>query len=317
MENFSTMLKVSVIMPVWNSQQYLTKAVESVLAQTFKDFELIALDDGSTDRSLEILQEFENQDSRIRVITGEHQGYSPLLNKGLSMAKGEYIARMDSDDICLENRFAEQVGFLEKNPDYVAVGSQAIRIDPEGDPIGKIELSVNHETIDQSQITGKGKILHPASMIRREALLTINGYRQEFEPGEDFDLFIRLAEVGKLANLPLQLLQYRTHLKNVTVTRKEKHREVKQEALRQAYQRRGINEPIPTISLNDLPGNESKSRFLWMEMALATGFYRSARKNAWLAFQAQPVTPRTIKGLLLGYGGIFTNFARKFYRKIL
>jgi len=310
------MPQVSVIMPVWNSQQYLTEAVESVLAQTFKDFELIALDDGSTDKSLEILQQFENQDSRIRVITGEHQGYSPLLNKGLSMAQGEYIARMDSDDICLENRFAEQVGFLDKNPDYVAVGSQAIRIDPEGDAIAQIEFPTDHETIDQSQIAGKGKIMHPASMIRREALLQINGYREEFEPGEDFDLFIRLAEVGKLANLPQQLLQYRTHLKNVTVTRKDKHREVKQEAIRQAYQRRGIHEPIPTISLNDVPGDENKSRFLWMEMALANGFYRSARKNARLAFQAQPITPKTIKGLLLGYGGIFTNLARKFYRKL-
>lgn len=310
------MPQISVIMPVWNSQQYLTEAVESVLAQTFKDFELIALDDGSTDTSLEILQKFENQDSRIRVISGEHQGYSPLLNKGLSLAQGEYIARMDSDDVCLPNRFEEQVHFLNKNPDYVAVGSQAIRIDPEGDAIAQMEFPTDHNTIDQSQIAGRGKIMHPASMIRTEALLKINGYRPEFEPGEDFDLFIRLAEVGKLANLSQPLLKYRTHLKNVTVTRKEKHCEVKQEALRQAYQRRGLNEPIPTISINDVPGEESKSRFLWMEMALAHGFYHSARKNAWLAFQAQPMTIRTIKALLLGYGGVFTNSARKFYRKL-
>ncbi|BAY66033.1 family 2 glycosyl transferase [Calothrix brevissima NIES-22] len=308
------MYKISVIMPVWNSERYLAEAVESVINQTFTDFELIALNDGSTDQSLQILKNFAQQDQRIKVISYEHQGYSPLLNLGLSMAKGEYIARMDSDDICTPERFEKQVEFLDNHLDYVAVGAQALRIDPEGDPIAYIDFPLDNDAIDTSQMNGKGKIMHPASMIRKKVLLEINGYRPEFEPGEDYDLFLRLAEVGKLANLPDVLLKYRMHTKNVTVKKKEHHQQVKQQALQEAYERRNLNQKtVPTILINDSPNQESDFRFLWMEMALSHGFYQSARKNAWLGFQAKPFSQHSIKSLILGFGGILTSYSRKIY----
>jgi glycosyltransferase involved in cell wall biosynthesis len=308
------MPKISVIMPVWNSDLYLAEAVESVLNQTFSDFELIALDDGSTDNSLEILRNFAKNDPRIKVMSFEHQGYSPLLNLGLSMAMGEYIARMDSDDVCLAERFEKQVLFLDNHPDFVAVGSQALKIDPESDPIGYTNFPLDHHAIDMNQIDGRGKIMHPASMIRQSALSVIDGYRPEFEPGEDFDLFLRLAEVGKLANLPDALLKYRMHTKNVTVDKKERHQRVKQQALEEAYTRRNLDrEILPTIQTNDSPSQESDFRFFWMEMALSSKFYGSARKNAWLGFRSKPLAKHSIKSLILGFGGVMTSYFRKIY----
>lgn len=310
------MCKVSVIIPVWNSERYLAEAIDSVINQSFHDFELIALDDGSTDKSPDILKDFAQKDSRIKVIPCEHQGYSPLLNLGVSLAKGEYIARMDSDDVCLPDRFEKQVTFLDNHLDYVAVGSQALRIDPEGDPIGNIDFPLDHDTIDSSQMNGRGKIMHPASMIRQKAMVKINGYRPEFEPGEDYDLFIRLAEVGKLANLPDVLLKYRMHTKNVTVERKEHHQKVKQQALQEAHRRRNIDREPVTILINDSPSHESDFRFFWMEMALSSGFYQSARKNAWLGFKSKPLSKHSINSLILGLGGIMTSFTRKFYHTV-
>ncbi len=312
------MCKVSVIMPIWNSERYLAEAIESVINQTFLNFELIALDDGSTDQSPQILKNFAQKDLRIKIISCEHQGYSPLLNLGLSMAKGEYIARMDSDDICLPDRFEKQVTFLDNHLDYVAVGSQALRIDPESDPIGNVDFPLDHDTIDSSQMNGRGKIMHPASMIRQKALLKINGYRPQFEPGEDYDLFLRLAEVGKLANLPDVLLKYRMHTKNVTIERKEHHQQVKQMALKEAFHRRNLNpEKIPTILINDSPSQESDFRFLWMDMALSSGFYKYARKNAWLGFKSESLSKKSIKSLMLGLGGIITVYSRKIYHSLL
>jgi glycosyltransferase involved in cell wall biosynthesis len=309
------MCKVSVVMPVWNSERYLTEALQSILDQTFTDFEILVLDDGSTDRSLEISHGFADRDPRVKVIANEHQGYSPLLNLGLSLARGRYIARMDSDDICMPDRFALQVAFLDSHPDYVAVGSQAIKIDPDSDPIGGTNFPLTHEEIDTSQINGQGKIMHPAATISRAALEKIGGYRPQFEPGEDFDLFLRLAEVGKLANLPEALLRYRMHMKNVTVSRKEHHQQVKQQALTEAYERRQLDPAkLPTISFNESPMDEAEFHFFWMEMALSSGFYQSARKNAWLGFKACPLTQRSLSRLAIGIGGPISMSARKIYQ---
>src|SRR5690242_20811965 len=105
------MPKVSVLMPVYNAEHYLQTAVESVLNQTFKDFELVAFDDGSTDRSLSMLRAFESKDARVRVISRENRGYLIALNEMIALARGEYLARMDADDICRPTRFEKQVKF--------------------------------------------------------------------------------------------------------------------------------------------------------------------------------------------------------------
>ncbi len=129
-----TSKNVSVIMPVYNGERYLEAAVESILNQTFSDFEFIITDDGSTDTSLALLRRYANRDPRIRLISRPNTGYVKALIEAVPLAKGKYIARMDADDISLPERFERQVRFLEQNPDYAVVGSKVLLIDSDGAP---------------------------------------------------------------------------------------------------------------------------------------------------------------------------------------
>lgn len=303
-------------MPVYNAENYVSEAIDSILNQTYSDFEFLIFDDGSTDRTPDILKYYSDKDSRVIVETLNHQGYSPLLNIGINKAKGCYIARMDSDDVSLPDRFYKQVSFLEGHPKHVAVGCQAVRIDPDGDPLGPMEFAIDHDDIDMSQVyNAKGLILHPGSMICRDALLEIGGYRPEFEPGEDFDLFLRLAEVGKLANLPDTLIKYRSHLKNVTVTKKLKHQNVKQKALDEAFERRKIAVDVPEIKLNDIPISESENHFIWMHTAIHSGYYRTAKKHALLGLRKSDKRRRDYYNYFQGILGPITFRLKKWMRK--
>src|SRR5262249_36170786 len=150
----------------------------------------------------------------------------PWLNEGMRAARGEFIARMDADDVSLSQRFDRQVEYLRRQPDCVAVGCDMLMIDPDGDPLSKVTHDVEHEAIEANLLTGGlGVIAHPASMVRRSALLAVGGYREEFESIEDFDLWLRLAELGRLANLPEILFKYRLHHANVTLTNFERHKQ--------------------------------------------------------------------------------------------
>ena len=119
-----TVPTISVLMPVYNTARFLKEAMESVLAQTFGDFEFIILDDGSTDGSVNVIRQFAERDDRIRFFPLEHRGYVNLLRHGLNQCRGEFIARMDSDDVCMPERFEKQINFMRANPDVVACGSR-------------------------------------------------------------------------------------------------------------------------------------------------------------------------------------------------
>src|SRR6185369_3616134 len=119
-------------MPVYNTERYLAAALKSVLAQSFTDFEFIILDDGSTDSSVHIVREFAENDDRIRFFPLEHRGYVSVLRRGLNHCRGEFVARMDSDDISMPERFEKQLQYLRANPDCVAVGTRVVLIDPYG-----------------------------------------------------------------------------------------------------------------------------------------------------------------------------------------
>src|SRR5687768_3557201 len=167
-------------MPVFNTERYLKYALESVLAQTFEDFEFIILDDGSTDSSVHIIQEYAENDERIRFFPLEHRGYVSLLRRGLNHARGEFVARMDSDDICTPERFEKQVDFLRANPDVVAVGSQIVVIDPYGSKVEKPQHKLSHEEIEKELLNGVGwAMVHPTVTMRREPLMKVGGYRED------------------------------------------------------------------------------------------------------------------------------------------
>src|SRR5512135_1833139 len=139
---------ISVCMPVYNAERYIARAVESILGQTFGDFEFLILDDGSTDGSLEILRRYANHDPRIRLTSRPNKGLPPSLNELVDQARGEFIARMDADDVALPERFARQVEYLRAHPDCVLVGSRVQLVDPEGDPLCDWCTMQEHEAID-------------------------------------------------------------------------------------------------------------------------------------------------------------------------
>ena len=154
------MTTVSVVMPVFNAARFVAEAVESVLGQSFGDFELIAIDDGSTDGSGEILDRYAGKDCRIKVRRRENRGIVASRNEGLEMTSGELIAVLDSDDVAMPDRFALQVEFLGKHPECVAVGGAALVIDATSAPICAWDFPEMHQEIDQANLINAQNVLH-------------------------------------------------------------------------------------------------------------------------------------------------------------
>ncbi len=206
---------ISVCLPVYNAERYIAEAVESILGQTFGDFEFLIIDDGSTDGSRRILERYAAGDPRIRLVSRPNGGLVSALNELLGMARGEFIARMDADDIALPERFERQIAYLRDHGDVVALGTQILLIDPRGAPLTEMPLDLEHEDIDRAHLNGVTVLCHPTILARTASVLGVGGYRPGYFPGEDIDLWLRLAEVGRLANLPEILVKYRQHLQSI------------------------------------------------------------------------------------------------------
>jgi len=288
--------QISVIMSVYNGSRYLNESIASILSQTFTDWEFIIINDGSTDNSESIVQGWQNRDERIKLISRGHKGLTISLNEGLSYAQGEYIARMDADDIALPDRFAKQVAFLDENPDHVAVGCRMLVIDPEGMPIFTCSRLTTHEEIDAAYMAGQAGIIgHPAVMIRRRVLQRIGGYREQFTYAQDRDLFLRLAEVGKLANLPDTLMKFRLNAKSMGHTQRSEQKRCANLATIEAHQRRGLEPPILSDSSSEPPKSISDLHRQWTWWALGSGNVATARKHALLALTRQPLAVESWK----------------------
>jgi glycosyltransferase involved in cell wall biosynthesis len=211
--------RVSVLMPVFNAQLYLSEAVASILAQTFGDFELVIVDDGSADASRRILAEHASRDSRIKLLLNENNvGIADTLNRGLAECRGEYVARMDSDDVSLPQRLAHQVAFMDANPH---VGASGTWFDRFGHVSGVTRTPQDDESIKLHHLFSYSAIGHPTAIVRK-ALLDESGigYRTEEFPAEDLWFWIRLGFRTKLANLPQPLLRYRVHPGQITESRR-------------------------------------------------------------------------------------------------
>ena len=202
---------VSVLIPVFNTARYLDAALESVCTQSFTDLEIVAIDDGSTDASGAILAAFAAREPRCRVITRPNRGLIATRNELLATARGEFVAWMDSDDIALPTRIARQHAILLADPALVCVGCDARLIDARGRPLGRESFPAGHDAIVAEQATGAG-LRFPTTMVRREVALAVGGFREPFRMGEDLDFLLRVAERGRLANIPEELYLYRQHL---------------------------------------------------------------------------------------------------------
>jgi len=205
---------ISVIMPVYNCKEYIQESVNSVLCQTYKDFEFIIIDDASTDGTLEYLQSLD--DPRIVIIRKPiNTGYTNSLNMGLRLAKGKYIARMDGDDISLPTRFDKQKAFMDSNPDLVACGTNyeiMHTVKNSDHPCDPDDLKV--------QLLSGCYIAHPSVMLKRETLIKYKiEYDIECEPAEDYNLWAKLLKYGKISNLRESLVKYRLHNTQVSNAR--------------------------------------------------------------------------------------------------
>ncbi|OHV07741.1 glycosyltransferase family 2 protein [Kushneria phosphatilytica] len=205
------MPKVTVLIPVWNRERYLAAAIDSVLAQTFEDFELLIIDDGSTDRSLGIARSY--ADSRIRIVCNEtNLGNTATRNRGLALARGQYLALLDSDDVAMPQRLAHQVAFLEAQPSYALIGTTKSLIDANGRAITKRkrwQRAQNAEDI-YAQLLFRCCISQPTVMGRTDILQRYR-YDESLMTSQDFDLFIRLARDYPLYNLGEPLVAVRRH----------------------------------------------------------------------------------------------------------
>lgn len=290
---------LSVILPVHNCRRYLAAAITSITAQSHRGFEFIIVDDGSTDGSAGVIDRAAAADPRIRVIRRPNTGIVGALNDGLAAAQGEFVARMDGDDLAEPARFAAQLAWLQAHPECVAVGSAVWFIDPDGAVIDFYAPPAGHAAIEEQLLRGNGgAIIHPALMLRRAALNAVGGYRREYDRAEDLDLFLRLAQLGTLANLPAPLLRYRLHAASTNFMHREQQRTLSTRLVVQARTARGLP-ALPPDGLS--PGAADLSPAArhrgWVITALRWGRRRTAIKHALLAVRAEPAAAVSWKHL--------------------
>ena len=203
------MPEITVLMSVYNGQKYLRQCIESILSQTNGDFEFLIIDDGSTDSTPSILASY--QDPRMKIIRQENCGVTKSLNRGLALAQGTFVARIDADDIAMPDRFEKQFSFLQFNPDVGIVGSNAILIDENGNQIGRLQYPQEHEALVTHAENFRGRFPHSSFFFRVKAVRKLNGYNERYVKALDHDLFFRLCRKYRVACLPESLIALRLH----------------------------------------------------------------------------------------------------------
>jgi len=210
--------EISVIMPVYNASQYLKEAVDSILSQTYSDFELIVVDDGSTDSTLGILSGID--DRRLKIVGQPHAGITSALNMGIRCARGRYIARMDADDISLPTRFEKQVAYLQNHPEVGMIGSEYLEIDSGGRVIGERHLPLCDREI-RAAIIKYNPFCHSSVMIRRGVLDMAGLYDERFCVAQDYELWFRVIRHTQVANIGEPLVMHRVHGNALAVTTRD------------------------------------------------------------------------------------------------
>ena len=201
---------ITVAMSVYNNARFLAEAIESILAQTYGDFEFLIVNDGSSDGSGEIIDAYAGRDPRVRPIHQRNRGLVASLNRMIEEARAPLIARMDGDDVSAPERFERQAAFLAANPDHGVIGAWATSIDEQGRDCdnGGLDQPTDHEGFLDA-LFDKPLMCHPAAMLRTGVVRAASGYRGAYRHCEDYDLWLRLSERTKLCSLPERLLLYR------------------------------------------------------------------------------------------------------------
>jgi hypothetical protein len=224
---------------------------------------------------------------------------------------------MDADDVAMPERLQRQIAFLDAHPECVMVGCALLRIDADGDLLCQEPLPEKHEEIEARLLRGVGAIGHPAAIIRRQVLAEVGGYREPYYGAEDHDLWLRLAERGKLANLPEALLECRVHAGNFTFVNEDRGRLAVRGALKDAFRRRG--QPLPSDLTGDLPPPQSDIDRMraWTRSALYAGHYSTGRKHALALWRERPWQADSWVLLIHALLGPWAKPLRSTYQRVL
>ncbi|MBN8850497.1 MAG: glycosyltransferase family 2 protein [Sphingobacteriales bacterium] len=273
--------KVTILMPACNAGKYIAEAIRSVLDQSFKDYELLIVDDGSTDDTLTVIRQF--KDPRIRVLCKEKEGISVALNTGLQMARATYIARFDADDICMSSRLERQVLFLDGHPAYLVIGSDAEYISENGEHLFHFRCAGHTHREIIGNLYKHCPVIHSAAMYRKEAILRIGGYSLHAHNFEDHLLWVQLLKTGKCCNLPEPLIKVRINPHSVTIDERWRGRRFRQ--LKQGILERG------TITQEE--GNELQNIILRQDnKKIKEGAYHALCGKKLLAENYRPAKAR-------------------------
>lgn len=212
---------ISIIVPTHNRADLLPEALRSVLAQTFSDWELIVMDDASTDGTAAVMADFTSRDGRIRYVRNEKNlGIAKNRNEGLAQAKGRLIAMLDSDDVWLDHwKLEKQAKFLEANPDHVIVGSFACILDVDGKSRGSFEFEESDARIREHMLR-RNQFVQSSLLYRKRPAMQVGGYDASYVVCDDYDLWLKMGAEGKLAVLPEYMTGYREHAGGITKTKR-------------------------------------------------------------------------------------------------
>ncbi len=238
---------LSVLLPAYNAEKHLAEAVSSVLAQTHTDFELLILNDGSTDRTLAIAEHSRARDARIQVVTHGNMGMGAALNQALEFAAADWIVRLDADDLMLPRRLERQIAFVEGHPRLAVAGSLVHYIGDDGRVIGSASSPLAAPA-DFERLQRQGKpvsLHHPSVILRKDVVQAVGGYRPQFWPADDFDLWARIAEQDHLILVQQEYLtHYRIHGASVSITAAaQAGRQLRWAKECANHRRRGVAEP--------------------------------------------------------------------------
>jgi len=302
---------VSVVMSVYNEAADLLTTLDSLRNQSFADYEVIVVDDGSTDQTWQLLTGLDWPRLRLhRNLT--NRGQTPCLNLALSMARGRYIARHDAQDVSAPTRFEQQVAYLDKHPSVAVIGCQVDWVDRAGQVVRHFDFPIQHKEI-VARLREKNSFAHGAVMVRREALDRVGLYREEFRLAQDYDLWLRLAEMAKLANLPERLYTMRFNARMASVARNAEQNAYATLARQLAAERaeHGLERTDVAAAADALEARFRRANWFVRRVDLATNYLNWADRLLWwgapasqyawtmwaYALMACPIVPRVWKYL--------------------
>jgi Glycosyl transferase family 2 len=315
---------VSVVMVVCNVERFLPEAIESILGQTFRDFEFIIVDFGSTDRSKAISAKYAAADNRIKFHTIPHCGLTEARNAVCALVRGRYIAIMDADDVSLPDRLASEVEFLEKHPEIGLLGGAAEWIDAKGRPLWVYDSPLGDKEI-KAVIQTYNPFYHSAVLVRTEAFQHVLGYRTVFTLSHDYDLWLRISEHFQCANLPQVVFKYRLHSRQVSLTRRRQQTLCGLAAEASALSRKTAQPDVLTMSYEINPAvlvsmgvaeamqedRVAAEQERWIGTMSRAGEYRLARKASVGILKSSPGLATRLRIADFHFGAAKFNWEKK------